>query len=65
MTPNEKELLEKFKEAEQASAITLSKEMALSIDYAQTLCKRLVETGFLKVVTPGRWPLYKIKGKRK
>mgnify|MGYP001058186870 CR=1 FL=1 len=65
MTPNEKELLEQFKTAEQASAITLSKEMALSIDYTQNLCKRLVEKRLLNVVTPGRWPVYKIKGKRK
>jgi predicted transcriptional regulator len=61
MTPNEKELLEKFKRVAKASAITMSKEMNLSVDYTQTICNRLVEKGLLKVATPGRWPVYKIK----
>ena len=61
MTPNEKELLEKFKRVAKASAITMSKEMDLPIDYIQSLCNKLVEKGLLKVATPGRWPVYKIK----
>ena len=65
MTPNEKELLGLFKGVAKASAITVSKEMTLSVDYIQTLCNRLVEKGLLKVATPGRWPVYKIKGKGK
>ena len=65
MTPNEKELLGLFKGVTKASALTVSKEMNLSIDYTQTICNRLVETGQLKVATPGRWPVYKIKGKGK
>lgn len=63
MTPNEKELLEEFKGVDKASIVTMSKEMALSIDYTRSLCKSLVAQGFLEVVTPGRWPVYKIKGK--
>lgn len=63
MTPNEKELLEKFKRVDRASAVTVSKEMDLSIDYTQSLCKSLVAQGFLEVVTPGKWSVYKIKGK--
>ena len=63
MTPNEKELLEEFKGVDKASIVSMSKEMALSIDYIQSLCKSLVAQGFLEVVTPGRWPVYKIKGK--
>lgn len=65
MTPNEKELLGKFKEVDEASAVIMCKDMALSLDYTQTLCKRLVEQGHLTVVTPGRWPVYKLKGKGK
>ena len=63
MTPNEKELLELFKGAAKASAITISKEMDLSIDYTQAICNRLVEKGLLKVVSSGRWPVYNVKGK--
>ena len=65
MTPNEKELIGLFKGVAKASAITMSKEMALSVDYIQTLCNRLAEKGVLKVATSGRWPVYKIKGKGK
>ena len=61
MTPNEKELLELFKGVAKASAITMSKEIDLSIDYTQTVCNRMAERGQLRVVTPGRWPVYKIK----
>ncbi|MCK4418632.1 hypothetical protein KAV79_02390 [Candidatus Aerophobetes bacterium] len=63
MTPNEKELLEKFKMVDKASVVTMGKEMDLSIDYIQSLCKNLVAQDFLGVVTPGRWPVYKIKEK--
>ncbi|MCK4419119.1 hypothetical protein KAV79_04880 [Candidatus Aerophobetes bacterium] len=63
MTPNEKELLEKFKRVDKANTITVGREMDLSIDYTQSLCKNLVAQGFLEVVTPGRWPVYKIKEK--
>ena len=63
MTPNENELLELFKGVAKGSATTMSKEMNLSIDYTQTICNRLVEKGLLKTVTPGRWPVYKVKGK--
>lgn len=65
MTPNEKELLGLFKGVAKASAVTMSKEVNLSIDYTQTICNRLVEKGQLRIVTPGRWPVYKIKGKGK
>ena len=64
MTPNEKELLELFKEVAKASAITMSREMDLSVDYTQKICNRLVEKGLLKIVTSGRWPVYKIKEKK-
>lgn len=64
MTPNEKELLGLLKGVAKGSAITLSKEMNLSIDYTQTICKKLEEKGLLKIVTPGRWPVYKIKAKK-
>lgn len=64
MTPNEKELLGLFKKAAKASAVTMSKELNLSVDYTQTICNRLVEKGLLKIATPGRWPAYKIKGKK-
>ena len=63
MTPNEKELLGLFKGGAKTSAVTLSKEINLSIDYTQKICNRLVEKGLLKIVTSGRWPVYKIKGK--
>ncbi len=42
MTPNEKELLELFEGVAKANAITMGKELALSIDYTQTMCNRLV-----------------------
>ena len=64
MTPNEQELLGLFKGVAKASAVTMSKEISLSIDYTQALCQRLVEKGYLKIVTLGRWPVYKIKGKK-
>lgn len=63
MTLNEKELLEKFKMVDKASVVTMGKKMDLSIDYIQSLCKNLVAQDFLEVVTPGRWPVYKIKEK--
>ncbi len=63
MTPNEKELLELFEEVDEASAITMSKQLALSIDYTQTMCNRLVGQGLLKVVTAGRWPVFAVPKK--
>jgi len=63
MTPNEKELLELFEGVPKASAVTMSKEIALSIDYTQTMCNRLVGQGFLKVVTAGRWPVFAVAKK--
>ena len=63
MTPNEKELLELFKGIDKAGAVTMSKEVNLSIDYTQTMCNRLVEQGFLKVVTAGRWPVFAVAKK--
>ena len=63
MTPNEKELLELFEGVPKASAVTMSKEIALSIDYTQTMCNRLVEQGLLKVVTDGRWPVFAVAKK--
>ncbi len=63
MTPNEKELMELFEGVSKASAVTMSKELALSIDYTQTMCNRLVGQGFLKVVTAGRWPVYAVAKK--
>ena len=63
MTPNEKELLELFKEVDEASAITMSKQLALSIDYTQTMCNRLAGQGHLKIITPGRWPVYAVAKK--
>ncbi|MDA2925974.1 hypothetical protein MYX78_01880 [Acidobacteria bacterium AH-259-G07] len=64
MTPNEKELLELFKGVAKANAFTMGKKMYLSVDYTQTLCNRLAEKGLLSIVTPGRWPVYKSKGKK-
>jgi len=61
MTPNEKELLNKFKQVGKASVVTMSRQLPVSINYAQVLCKRLVAQGFLEVVTPGRWPVYKVR----
>jgi len=63
MTPNEKELLELFEGVPKANAVTMSKELALSIDYTQTMCNRLVGQGLLKVVTAGRWPVYAVPKK--
>ena len=63
MTPNEKELLELFNDVDEASAVTMSKELALSVDYTQLMCNRLVGQGLLKVVTPGRWPVYAVAKK--
>ncbi len=63
MTPNEKELLELFEEVAKANAITMSKQLALSIDYTQLMCNRLVGQGFLKVVTAGRWPVFAVAKK--
>ena len=63
MTPNEKELLELFEGVPNASAVTMSKELALSIDYTQLMCNRLVGQGHLKVVTAGRWPVYAVAKK--
>ena len=65
MTPNEKELLELFKGGAKASAITMSKKIKLSIDYTQAICSRLAERGLLKIATPGKWPVYKVKEKVK
>ena len=65
MTPNEKQLLGLLKGGTKASAVTMSKEMNFSIDYTQDICNRLVDKGLLKVITPGKWPVYKIKGKGK
>jgi len=64
MTPNEKELLGKFETVDKASVVTMAREVALSVDYTQSLCKSLVAQGFLEVVTPGRWPVYKIRKAR-
>jgi len=63
MTPNEKDLLELFEGVAKASAITMSKKVALSVDYTQTMCNRLVGQGFLKVVTAGRWPIFTVAKK--
>ena len=63
MTPNEKELLELFEGVAKANAITMGKELALSIDYTQTMCNRLVEQDLLKVVTAGRWPVFAVAKK--
>ncbi|ODS33508.1 MAG: hypothetical protein SCARUB_01332 [Candidatus Scalindua rubra] len=67
MSPNEKELLKKFQEVPEASAITMSKmmnpstnsAMNLSIDYLQRLCQSLVAQGHLEIVEGGRWPVFK------
>ncbi|MDA2936937.1 hypothetical protein MYX75_01565 [Acidobacteria bacterium AH-259-A15] len=64
MTPNENELLELFKGVAKANAFAMSKKMQLSVDYTQTLCSRLAEKELVSVVTPGRWPVYKSKGKK-
>ncbi len=63
MTPNEKELLELFEGVDKANAITMSRELALSIDYTQTMCNRLVQQDLLKVVTAGRWPVFAVAKK--
>ena len=63
MTPNEKELLELFEGVDKATAVTMSKEVNLSIDYTQTMCNRLAEQGLLKVVTSGRWPVFAVAKK--
>jgi len=58
MTPNEKELLGYFKDVGETNAVTMSKEMALSIDYTQAICKRLEEKGYLEKVSDARCPVY-------
>ncbi len=63
MTPNEKELLELFEGVAKASAVTMSRQLALSIDYTQAMCNRLAGQGLLKVVTAGRWPVFAVAKK--
>ena len=63
MTPNEKEILDLFKGVDKANAVRMSKKVALSMDYIQTLCNSLEARGLLRVVTPGRWPVYRANGK--
>ena len=58
MTPNEKELLGYFKDLGEANAVTMSKKMALSIDYTQTICERLEEKRYLEKVSEARYPVY-------
>ena len=68
MTPNEKELLSKFQEVPEASAVTMSKmmnpstdsAMDLSVDYVQRLCQGLVAQGHLEIVEGGRWPVFAV-----
>ncbi len=68
MTPNEKELLEKFQEVPKASAVTMSKmmnpstnsAMNLTVDYVQRLCQSLVAQGHLQVLEGGRWPVFAV-----
>ena len=71
-SPNEKELLGYFKEVDGANAVTMSKKMALSIDYTQTLCTKLAAKGFLAKVSKEMYPVFcipenkeKIKGRVK
>ena len=55
MTPNEKELLEKFKKVPKGSAVTMSKKLHVSIEYAQKLCNGLVVQKLIKEVAGGRY----------
>ncbi|ODS33509.1 MAG: hypothetical protein SCARUB_01333 [Candidatus Scalindua rubra] len=63
MTPNEKEALKKFQEVPEASAIAISKKLAVGVDYCQELCMSLVAQGHLKVVEGGRWPFFAVAEK--
>ncbi len=68
MTPNEKELLKKFQDVPEASAITMSKmmnpstnsAMNLSVDYVQRLSQSLVAQGHLEIAEGGRWPVFRM-----
>lgn len=57
-SPNEKELLGYFKDVNGANAVTMSKKMALSIDYTQILCTKLAAKGFLEKVSKEQYPVF-------
>lgn len=58
MSPNEKELLQYFKQVDGTNAVTMSKKMTLSIDYTQTLCDNLAAKGFLVKIAKAKYPVF-------
>ncbi|MFQ5840854.1 MAG: hypothetical protein ACE5I8_00340 [Thermodesulfobacteriota bacterium] len=58
MTPNEKRVLGEFGVREKANAVTIGKKVMLSLQYADSICKRLHEMGYLEIVSSGRFPVY-------
>ncbi|MFQ5840858.1 MAG: hypothetical protein ACE5I8_00360 [Thermodesulfobacteriota bacterium] len=64
MTPNEKRVLGEFEFREKANAVSIGKKAMLSLQYADSICKRLHEMGYLEIVSSGRYPAYR-KSQRK
>lgn len=66
MTPNEKKLLEEFKQVKGANAVAMAPKVGLSNDYTQSLCSGLAEKGYLETMKlEGKFPMYKITDKGK
>ncbi len=64
MTPNEKEVLNEFEKVPKASAIAMSKKLAVfDLGYCQNLCLSLVRQGELAVLEGGRWPVFAVAKK--
>lgn len=60
MTSNEKKVLVKFKEVKQANTVTMAALLRSSINYGYDVCRKLCEKGYLEMLSPGRFALYKI-----
>jgi len=60
MLPNERKLLEEFKNSREANAVAMATKIALSIPHTQYLCSRLYEDGKLEMISDESYPIYRI-----